>query len=136
MKTSDQTLAYTLARIGMGINMLVHGLVRLPKLNGFVDYITGQFEKTALPSLMVKPYAYAVPFVELGIGVLLILGLLTRQTLVVAMFLMLSLIFGTCLLENWANAGSQMVYLAYFAVLLGLRTAYNQQSLDERLGRS
>ncbi|MBK1831833.1 DoxX family protein [Verrucomicrobiaceae bacterium R5-34] len=134
MNTSDQTLAYTLARLGMGVNLLIHGAVRLPKLSGFANHITGQFEKTVLPAAMVKPYAYAVPFVELGVGILLILGLFTRHTLVAASLLMISLIFGTCLLENWGNAGSQMVYLAYLAALLAFRDRYNQLSLDHKRG--
>ena len=116
----------------MGVNMLIHGAVRMPKLSGFANHITGQFEKTVLPNALVTPYAYTVPFVELGVGILLILGLLTRQTLVVASLLMISLIFGSCLIENWANAGSQMVYLAYLSVLLVFRANYNQLSLDHK----
>lgn len=132
MNISDQTLAYTLARLGMGINMLIHGLVRLPKLSGFVGHISGQFEKTLLPGPLVQAYAYAIPIVELGVGIFLLLGLFTRQTLVVTALLMISLIFGTCLIENWSNAGSQMVYLAYITLLLAFRENYNQLSLDQK----
>ncbi|MGJ8657132.1 MAG: DoxX family protein [Akkermansiaceae bacterium] len=134
MKASDQTIAYTLARIGMGVNFAVHGLVRLPKLEGFANYMTGNFEKTILPSALVKPYAYGLPIIELILGILMILGLFTRKAFIASALVMISLIFGTCMLENWATAGSQMVYLAYITVLLALREKYNELSLDDRKG--
>lgn len=132
MKTTDQTLAYTLARVGMGINLTIHGIVRIPKLNTFADHITSQFENSYLPSILVKPYAYVLPFAELIIGALMLIGLFTRQTLVAASILIISLILGSCIIENWGNAGSQMVYLAYITTLLALRQNHNQLSLDHR----
>jgi thiosulfate dehydrogenase [quinone] large subunit len=44
--------------------------------------------------------------------------------------LMATLVFGTCLQQNWGSAGNQMVYTVLFALLLfGLD--YNDLSLDE-----
>jgi thiosulfate dehydrogenase [quinone] large subunit len=45
---------------------------------------------------------------------------------------MLSLLFGTCLIENWEAVPSQLIHLAFFAVLLNFADA-NSYSLDRLL---
>lgn len=115
---SNPELAYLLARVAFGVNFFFHGLVRLPKLQGFVDGMEKQFEASLLPSLLVTPVAYLIPIVELVLGLMLILGLLTRKALVGSALLMIILITGCCLIENWSAVGSQMVYMLYLVFLI------------------
>ena len=75
---NNSSLAYVLLRISMGINMLGHGLVRIPKLNAFADGMTKGFEKSWLPSSMVHLFGSVLPFLELLTGILLIIGLKTK----------------------------------------------------------
>jgi thiosulfate dehydrogenase [quinone] large subunit len=77
----------------------------------------------------VSAYAHAPPFVEGGIGLLLVLGLFTRPALVAAMLAIASLIFGSSLLEKWSLVGDQMVY-GLFIITLVLHLQRNRLCLD------
>ncbi len=112
------TTAYILLRLAAGISMLGHGLVRLPKLTAFSDGVVRDFEKSFLPAFLVKPYALALPFAELITGLLLVSGLFTRQAATSGGIVMLSLITGTCLIENWNALPSQLIHIAFFAILI------------------
>lgn len=127
MKTKK--LAYTLARLTMGVNFFAHGLVRLPKLQGFKNWMVEYFQDSILPLWSVKIWATLLPFFEFGIGFLLILGLFTHQTLLVGASVMLFLILGSCLKENWEWVGFQMIYALYFFFLL-IYVEYNEYSVE------
>ncbi|MGE9267070.1 MAG: MauE/DoxX family redox-associated membrane protein [Verrucomicrobiales bacterium] len=132
---SDRTLAYTLARVGLGVNLACHGAVRIPKLESFAKWMTGLFADSWLPAFLVTPFAWLLPFVELALGLAILLGWQSRRVLAGASALMVMLIFGSCLIENWSAAGSQMIYLAFSALLLAFREAGNGCSLDEKLAK-
>ncbi|WP_246296990.1 DoxX family membrane protein [Flavobacterium inviolabile] len=72
------TTAFLLLRLAIGASMFGHGLVRLPKLNAFSSWMTGNFENTLLPQIIVLPFSYVLPIAEFGIGLLLLLGLFTK----------------------------------------------------------
>ncbi len=75
----DTTLAYTMLRITLGINLLMHGLVRmLGNYSGFVETIHKDFQKTFLPSFSLTVFGWSLPPAETLVGLLLILGLFTR----------------------------------------------------------
>jgi len=114
----NKQLAYFLARITLGINFFIHGLVRLPKMESFANGVVKGFENTLLPEIMVLPVAYAIPIVELVLGLFLILGLLTRKTLTVAAILIIFLIAGSAFKEDWGAVGTQMLYALYIFFLL------------------
>ncbi len=111
-------LAYFLARITLGINFFIHGLVRLPKMESFANGVVKGFENTMLPEILVLPVAYAIPIVELILGLFLILGLLTRKTLTAAAILIIFLIAGSAFKEDWGAVGTQMLYALYIFFLL------------------
>lgn len=113
------TLTFLFLRLGIAISMFGHGAVRLPKLKQFSAGMVEQFEKSFFPVWLVQPYSYLVPFAELVVGLLLLMGLFTRQALVAGAILMLTLMVGTCFVENWNALPSQMIHLAYFSILLG-----------------
>lgn len=130
MKTTNEQLAYALFRITMGVAMLGHGLVRIPKLPVFRDGMVKMFDGV-LPAALVTPFATILPFVEFVIGALLIVGLFTRYAIVAGAVLMMVLIFGACMKENWEIVGMQMVYAFLYYVLLRFY-GHNVYALSKR----
>ncbi|HEX8022964.1 DoxX family membrane protein [Mucilaginibacter sp.] len=123
------TTSFLLLRLAIGASMFGHGLVRLPKLNGFSNWMVGAFEKSMLPKAMVTPFSYLLPIAEFIIGLLLLSGLFTKPALIAGALVMIILILGSCLIENWEILPSQLIHAAFFAVLLQF-AANNTYSLD------
>jgi len=129
MKLNNFELAFVLGRLLLGLNFLMHGLVRIPKLAVFRAGIEKEFAAAPLPPTLVSAFATALPFVEGAIGVLLLLGLFTRPALVAAMLVIMSLVFGSSLLEKWTLVGDQLVYGLYI-IMLVLHLQRNRLCLD------
>jgi thiosulfate dehydrogenase [quinone] large subunit len=132
----DFRRAYFLGRVGLGINIALHGWSRIPKFGEFVAHTLPEFSATFLPATLVKATCYGIVFTESTVGLLLLLGWWTRLALSWGAALLWLLLFGTCLTQNWSNAGDQLIYLAFFIVLLAF-ASYNYISIDTwREGRS
>lgn len=132
MNDSKQTtiqLAYLILRLTMGVNMFTHGVARLLDLEKFNMWMIGQFSNTILPEFLVSLSSYMIPFAELIIGVLLILGLFTSRALLLGALLITVLVFGSGLQENWNVMSSQMIYAIFFFILSYL-IELNRFSLD------
>ncbi|MBQ4915052.1 DoxX family protein [Maribacter sp. MMG018] len=127
-------ISYLILRMAIGLSMFGHGLVRLPKLSGFSSWMVKSFETSMLPEFMVVPFSYALPILEFCTGLLLLIGLFTRQALILGAVIMLLLIFGTTLIENWAILPSQLIHVAFFAVLLHY-IKDNTWALDTKMGK-
>ena len=112
------TTAFLLLRLAIGASMFGHGLVRLPKLNAFSSWMTGSFENTLLPQIIVLPFSYVLPIAEFGIGLLLLLGLFTKTAATLGAIVMILLLIGTALIENWEAIPSQLIHVLFFALLL------------------
>ncbi|WP_286927161.1 DoxX family membrane protein [Flavobacterium sp. UBA4197] len=112
------TTAFLLLRLAIGASMFGHGLVRLPKLNAFSSWMTGNFENTLLPQIIVLPFSYVLPIAEFGIGLLLLLGLFTKTAATLGAIVMILLLIGTALIENWEAIPSQLIHVLFFALLL------------------
>ncbi len=125
-------LAYLLVRLSIGVSMFGHGLVRLPKLSVFVEHIVGSFKNSILPEVLTIPFAYSIPVVEFVIGVMLIVGLFTKQALVIGCVLMITLVFGSTMIENWGIIDSQLIHTLIFSGLL-VTINYNYLALDNKL---
>jgi len=125
---------YLMARLPIAVSALGHGLDRIPKLQIFSDHLISQFSKSILPIKLISPFSMLLPFIELGVGILLILGLFTRFACVVGLVTMLALILGSCLIEQWDNVLSQMLYSLYF-VMLYYYAFYNRYSFDRLMSR-
>lgn len=117
-RLNNTELAYFILRMGLGINLFFHGLVRFPKLNGFVQYMEKTFSDSMIPKFMVTPMAYGIPIIEFLLGLMLILGLKTKIALVGTALLMYVLITGCCFIENWGPINSQMFLLTISAALI------------------
>ncbi len=130
MRATSTQLAYFLLRLTLGVNFAMHGVTRfISGVDGFVEKTVQGFSKTILPAALVAPYARTLTYVEFTVGVLLVLGLFTREALVVGALVMVSLIFGTSLQQNWDTVGTQMIYAVFFFLLLHF-LENNRYSLD------
>jgi len=123
------TTVYFLLRLAIGASMFGHGIVRLPKLQAFSSWMVGSFEKSLLPKILVVPFSYILPISEFAVGLLLIVGLFTKPALVAAGIIMVILVFGTTLIENWEALPSQLIHAVFFALLLQFIVS-NSISLD------
>ena len=101
----------------------------------FATAAAAHLEKSALPHEFVIGYAYAIPFLEAALGVVLIFGLLTRTALVCGAVFMIGLTIGVTSNQQWVVAGQQLLYSLVFFVLLYL-VELNAYSLDAVLKRS
>jgi thiosulfate dehydrogenase [quinone] large subunit len=125
----DAALAHGLARVALGLNIAMHGYSRLPNLAGFANGMVKQFNATFLPGPLVYATGCGIAIGEAIIGTLLFLGLLCRPALVIGTLLMLLLIFGSTLIQQWDIVSVQMIDVAFYTGLLAT-VRYNRFSLD------
>ena len=124
--------AFLLARLAIGMSLFGHGVVRLPKLAGFSQWMLTHCQDAMLRRALVLPFSYLLPILEFGIGLLLLLGLFTRQALVAGSLVMIVLIFGSCLIEEWGALPSQLIHVLFLVILLS-HLALNQYAIDNLL---
>ncbi|MBU2907470.1 DoxX family membrane protein [Arenibacter algicola] len=115
---NNKTLAIHLFRISFGINYFFHGIVRIPNLDTFVTGMQNTFQDTLLPSFLVTSLAYAIPFAEFIIGLLLLLNKFTRETLIATFILMNILVIGSSFAQKWDLVGLQCTYIGFLFLLL------------------
>jgi thiosulfate dehydrogenase [quinone] large subunit len=134
-KASDIVIAYTILRLSFGANILLHGLSRV--LNGraaFLAYLTHYFEHAHLiPMGMLPIFGAVLPWVETTLGLLLVLGLFSRFTMIVGALVLMVLVIGTNLAQDWLVAGLQLPYCFIYYYLL-IHLEQNRMSLDAWLG--
>ncbi|GGI23001.1 MauE/DoxX family redox-associated membrane protein [Pedobacter mendelii] len=128
----DKNWAYLLSLLAIGLSFFGHGLVRLPKLQGFSNWMMGQFSKSLLPDFLVLPFSYALPILEFAAGLLILIGLFTKQGLLLAGIISLALIFGTTMIENWEALPSQLIHVAFLSLLLA-NLPLNSYAVDKLL---
>lgn len=128
----NNTISFLILRLAIGASMFGHGLVRLPKLDKFSGGMAKAFENSMLPAPLVTSFSYTLPIAEFVIGLLLIIGLFTRQALITGGIVMILLILGATSIENWEALVSQFIHVAFFATLLSCRT-YNSYAVDNLL---
>jgi len=89
------------------------------------------FVDTYLPMPLVHAFLYTLPFVEVALGAMMILGLFTRWAMIGGAVMMLSLIFGNTARQEWGTVGNNMLYSLYFWIMLALQR-YDWFGLDSR----
>jgi len=115
-------MAYAALRIAFGINLAMHGVNRfLAGVGQFAVKMAQDFSATVLPRWMVLAFGEVLPFVELAIGILLLIGLWTRWTLLSGMAVVAALMFGTALKGDWNVLGTQLLYALVYYLLLARR---------------
>jgi thiosulfate dehydrogenase [quinone] large subunit len=124
----EQQQAYVLFRVLTGLDFFGHGFARIftgSHLSGFAQGMVKSMASTPLPSSFTLVSGYAIPCVELLIGILLLLGLFTRYTLILAFLLMFVLMFGITLKQDWNIAMQQLMYGVVLFLLLFARERYD-----------
>ena len=129
LSPNDLSLAHALARFALGINLLGHGITRIGNIPGFAGAMQKLFEKTWLPGPVVTLVGDIIPPLELIFGIVLIAGWYLRPALIGGILFMCLLTFGATQIQNWTVASEQMIYVAFFCVLLATAN-WDRYSLD------
>jgi len=115
----DAIAAYTILRLSFGLAMFMHGLARLiAGIDRYAKPTIAGFEHVALPHALVVFAVYAIPYVEVLFGALVLVGLLTGVGLIGNAALMFLFIFGTAMQQRWGVVGGQLTYVLIIALLM------------------
>lgn len=129
---SNVEIGYFLFRLTIGVNMFFHGLMRpLTGLSAWEQSIAAPFVDTYLPMPLVHVVLYVLPFFEIILGALLVLGLFTRLAIIAGAVMMLGLLYGNTAKQDWGTVGNNMHYTLYFTGMLALHR-FNWLALDNR----
>jgi thiosulfate dehydrogenase (quinone) large subunit len=119
-RASNAAIAYAILRLSFGANILLHGLSRV--FNGraaFLAYLNHYFEHAHLiPASSLPAFGAVLPWVETSLGLLLMLGLFSRFTMIAGALVMLCLVIGTNLAQDWVVSGLQLIYCFLYYYLL------------------
>jgi thiosulfate dehydrogenase [quinone] large subunit len=126
--------AYALLRITLGVIFLFYGVGKF--MGGIDNFVGGMNQHFAgkLPTVMVTPFAYVLPFAEVTLGALILIGLFSRFALVLSGLLLVGLTFGTVMLGEAPTVAHNLQYALVNFILLWL-VDLNQYSLDSLLRR-
>ena len=125
---------YALLRVTFGVVFLFYGVGKFMAGVGNVADSMQQSFAGKLPSALVLPFLYALPFMEVLFGALILLGLFNTIALVLSGLLLLALTFGTVMLGDAPTVAHNLQYALVNFVLLWFAD-YNGYSID-RLRRS
>jgi thiosulfate dehydrogenase [quinone] large subunit len=130
-RSSDAVIAYTILRVSFGANIMLHGVSRIVMGHAaFLAYLTHYFEKASyVPVGILSLFATVQPWVELILGLLLMIGLATRFSLIAGGLVILSLVIGTNLAQDWLVSGLQLIYAFLYYYLLA-HLDQNRYSID------
>lgn len=108
--------AHALPRWGLAALFLVAAYKKLAHPENWAAYFP-KFDGV-LPAVLLKPFFAALPWIELFLGALLLLGLFTRGALKLAGLTLLTLLFGVLMIRDFAVACQNFIYLCAVAGLL------------------
>src|ERR1700730_10577074 len=130
-----RALGYFILRLSLGVDMVMHYVVRQWGISqDFVPVTEKMFVGNLLPMSWVHVFLTILPYFEGLLGVLLVLGLLSRWALTAEGLLVTVLLFGTALRSDWTVVSHQMIYLLFVFILLAVED-YDYFSIDAFLTR-
>jgi thiosulfate dehydrogenase (quinone) large subunit len=130
-----RALGYFILRLSLGVDMLMHYVVRTWGISkDFVPVTEKMFVGNLLPMSWVHVFLTVLPYFEGLLGVLLLLGLWSRWALTAEGLLVTVLLFGTALRSDWTVVSHQMIYILFVFILLAVED-YDYFSLDALLAR-
>lgn len=116
-----RAMAVALGRWVIGILFLFFGIGKFTMGVGiFAKGMAQPFEKTWLPPILLNTFGHVLPFCEVILGALLILGLFRNATLFVTGLLLIVLTFGQVLLGQAQVVFFNTIYTFLVAALLFL----------------
>jgi thiosulfate dehydrogenase (quinone) large subunit len=131
----DISRAYAILRVSLGLNICLHGVVRWAAgLRSFAQSLVPMFGKTILPSWSVSSFGYLLPVLVAVVGASVLIGFNSRRFLTVGAVLMLALMFGSTLRQDWQTVGIQLIYSVVYCILLG-GVRFNFYTIDRALRR-
>ena len=135
MLISPRHLGYALLRISVGFVIFFWGLRKF--IGGYSQFVTGienQFANSWLPGFAVQIFAYVLPFAEVILGALLILGLFTLYAAALEAIFVMALSTGMQVSGDSATVANNLVYTLILCALVFL-VDYNAFSLDSKFKR-
>jgi thiosulfate dehydrogenase (quinone) large subunit len=128
---TNERIAYAFLRFVFGLDICFHGLSRLlGDHQAFLAYLNKAMANAVLvPQGTLSVVAAVLPWVEATVGLLLLLGLFTRIALIGGSLVMIFLMAGITLAQDWSTAGIQLIYCVIYFLLLA-RLEWNRFSLD------
>jgi len=124
----DFKTTFFFLKLPIAVSLLGHGLVRLPKLPAFTDWLVTTMEKSVLPEFLIVPFGYVLPIAEFLIGLSLLIGFQVKYSLFAGLALMSVLIFGSSSIENWSAIESQLLHSLYLVGLVWFWQKYKPES--------
>jgi thiosulfate dehydrogenase [quinone] large subunit len=125
-------IAYAQLRVTLGLVFLAAGVGKfMAGVGGFAAGLQQEFAGK-LPAFMVTPFAYALPFLEVTVGALLVMGLFNKFGLTLAGLLMMALTFGKIIEGDPATVAHNLSYAIIIFMLLWLAD-HNRFSVDRLL---
>jgi thiosulfate dehydrogenase [quinone] large subunit len=114
----NAAIAYLIVRVALGLNIFLHGLVRINAgRQNFKASMKGEFKDTVLGGKFVGAFVLTLPLIETLIGLTLITGLLTQLAIISGSLVMLLLVTGKSVKADWQTVTFQMVYITFYAAL-------------------
>jgi thiosulfate dehydrogenase (quinone) large subunit len=132
----DAALAYALLRFTLGLNICMHGIVRWATgLGRFAGSLTDMFRGSPLPPWITDGFGYMLPVLEAVVGGGILLGFWTQRALTAGMILILLLMLGSSLRQDWQTVGVQLIYSVTYGVLIATESV-DRYCLDRFVFRS
>jgi thiosulfate dehydrogenase (quinone) large subunit len=117
--------AYAIFRVSLGFDIFMHGFSRiLTGVPAFVALTERPFVKTIIPMPIVHYFLTILPYLEFAIGALLMVGLFTMEVSIAGALIMIILIFGQGARQEWGSVGNEMIYAAWYFLLI----AFNENN--------
>ena len=128
-RIQNEALAYAILRLTLGLNIAIHGYVRMTTMPAFFAQQMPGFEDTFLPLWVAEAFLWVLPPVEFVIGLLSIVGLFTRAALATGGVMIASLTFGLGIQGNFQTLALHLSYAVVYFILIFTRR-HNTLSLD------
>lgn len=102
------------ARMLMALILLTAGTSKFFSGGGFAEYYAGQFGNEALritlPGALTGLYLTVIPFIEVGLGLALLLSMFKPWTIYAWYAFMASLLVGHYILQEWSEVNQMLDY--------------------------
>lgn len=102
------------ARTLMALILITAGTSKFFSAGGFADYYSGQFSnedlRITLPGALTGLYLNIIPFIEVGLGLVLLSATLKPWTIYAWYMFMGSLLVGHYILQEWSEVNQMLDY--------------------------